>query len=200
MLQGEREMAAGNKTLGRFTLTGIPPAMRGMPQIEVKFDIDANGIVHVSAKDLGTGNAQQITLTASTNMKDSDVEAAVKEAEKYAAEDRKQKELVEQHNQADQMLHSVEKALQDLGDKVSADDRSKIQAEMENVKTIRQQPDVTAENIREALEKLTQASSSVFSEIYQQQAQQQQADQAGQADAPPQDDDPGTVDADYEVK
>src|SRR5690606_36346968 len=116
VLQGEREMAAYNKTLGRFQLTGIAPAPRGVPQIEVTFDIDANGIVHVSAKDLGTGNEQKVTITASSNMSNEEIERAVKEAEKYAAEDKKRKEEVEIRNQADSLVYQTEKSLKDLGD------------------------------------------------------------------------------------
>ena len=133
VLQGERDMAAYNKTLGRFQLTGIPPAPRGVPQIEVTFDIDANGIVHVSAKDLGTGNEQKITITASTNLSEDEIEKAVKEAEKYAAEDKKRKEEIEIRNNADSIVYQSEKTLKDLGDKLSPEDKSKIEAEINNV-------------------------------------------------------------------
>ena len=134
VLQGEREMAADNKTLGRFQLTGIPPAPRGVPQIEVTFDIDANGIVHVSAKDLGTGNEQKVTITASTNLSDDEIERAVKEAEKYAEEDKKRKEAVEIRNNADSMVYQSEKTLKDLGDKLGADDKAKIEEAINKVK------------------------------------------------------------------
>jgi molecular chaperone DnaK len=134
VLQGEREMAAYNKTLGRFQLTGIPPAPRGVPQIEVTFDIDANGIVHVSAKDLGTGNEQKVTITASTNLSDDEIDKAVKEAEKFAAEDKKKKEEIDIRNNADSMVYQSEKTLKDLGDKIEAADKAKIEGEIEKVK------------------------------------------------------------------
>ena len=133
VLQGEREMAAYNKTLGRFQLSGIPPAPRGVPQIEVTFYIDANCIVHVSAKDPGTGNEQKVTITASTNLSDSDIEAAIKEAEKFAAEDRKRKEEVEVRNNADSLVYQTEKNLKDLGDKLNSEDKARIEAELNNV-------------------------------------------------------------------
>ena len=134
IVQGERQMAADNKTLGRFTLSGIAPAPRGIPQIEVTFDIDANGIVKVSAVDKGTGKEANVTITASTNLSDADVEAAVKEAEKFAEEDKKRKEKIEVHNNADQVVYQTEKTLNELGDKVSAEDKAKIQAKLEEVK------------------------------------------------------------------
>ena len=127
-------MAAHNKTLGRFNLTGIPPAPRGIPQIEVTFDIDANGIVHVSAKDLGTGNEQKVTITASTNMSKDDIDKAVKDAERFAAEDKKEKERVEIRNNADSLVFQTEKTIKDLGDKVSSEDKGRIDAEISNVK------------------------------------------------------------------
>ncbi|MDD3242171.1 MAG: molecular chaperone DnaK [Eubacteriales bacterium] len=206
VLQGEREMAAGNKTLGRFSLDGIAPAPRGMPQIEVTFDIDANGIVHVSAKDLGTGKEQHVTITASTNLSDSDIDAAVKEAERYAEEDKKRKELVEQRNHADQLVFATEKALTDMGDKVTAEEKTSIQAEIENVKKIKDSSE-DAEELRQAVDKLSQASSGVFGRIYQEQAAAAQAAQQGEGGAqqtPPDNDqnngDGPTVNADYEVK
>ena len=122
VLQGEREMAQFNKTLGRFQLTGIPAAPRGVPQIEVTFDIDANGIVHVSAKDLGTNNEQKVTITSSTNLNDSEIEKAVKEAEKYAAEDKKRKEEIDVRNNADSLVYQTEKQLNDLKDKIAESD------------------------------------------------------------------------------
>ncbi|KAI4453345.1 heat shock protein 70kda [Holotrichia oblita] len=134
VLQGEREMAAYNKTLGRFSLTNIPPAPRGVPQIEVTFDIDANGIVHVAAKDLGTGNEQKITITASSNLSDADIEKAVKEAEKFAEEDKKKKEEVDVRNTADNIVYQTEKTLTDLGDKVTEDERAGVQAEADKLK------------------------------------------------------------------
>ncbi len=199
VLQGEREMASGNKTLGRFTLTGIPPAPRGVPQIEVTFDIDANGIVHVSAKDLGTGNEQKVVITASTNMSNDEVDRAVKDAEKFAAEDKKQKELVEARNHADQMIFATEKAVKDLGDKVSADDKAKIEAEIANVNQIKGSDD--AEAIRKATEKLAEASYKISEQLYQQAQQAQQAQGGAQQGAPNAGAEDGkTVDADYEVQ
>ena len=134
VLQGEREMAAYNKTLGRFQLTGIPAAPRGVPQIEVTFDIDANGIVHVSAKDMGTGNEQKIVITASTNLTENEIQQAVKEAEAHAEEDRKNKEAIEVRNNADSLVYNTEKTLKDLGDKVSSEEKAKVEAEIANVK------------------------------------------------------------------
>jgi len=166
VLQGEREMAAYNKTLGRFQLTGIPPAPRGVPQIEVTFDIDANGIVHVSAKDLGTGNEQKVTITASTNLTDEEIERAVKEAEKYAAEDKKRKEEVDTRNNADSMVYQCEKTLKDLGDKLSSEDKAKIEAEINNVKEALKGTDIGA--IKKATEALTQAFYEISAKIYQQ--------------------------------
>jgi molecular chaperone DnaK len=134
VLQGEREMAADNKTLGTFRLDGIAPAPRGVPQIEVTFDIDANGIVNVTAKDMGTGKQQNITITASTNLSKEDIEKAVKEAENYASEDAKKKEEIEVRNNADQMVYQTEKTVNEVGDKLSADDKAAINAEVEKVK------------------------------------------------------------------
>jgi molecular chaperone DnaK len=165
VLQGEREMAAYNKTLGRFQLTGIPPAPRGVPQIEVTFDIDANGIVHVSAKDLGTGNEQKVTITASTNLSDAEIDKAVKEAEKYAAEDKKRKEEVEIRNNADSMVYQSEKTLKDLGDKLDAGDKSKVEAEINKVKEALKGNNI--EEIKRTTESLTQAFYDISSKIYQ---------------------------------
>ena len=166
VLQGEREMAQYNKTLGRFQLTGIPPAPRGVPQIEVSFDIDPNGIVHVSAKDLGTGNEQKITITASTNLSDSDIDKAVKEAEQFAAEDKKRKEEIDVRNQADSAVYQSEKTLKDLGDKIGADDKAKIEAGINKVKDSLKGTDIEA--IKKASEELQQAFYEISSKIYQQ--------------------------------
>ncbi len=166
VLQGEREMAQYNKTLGTFQLTGIPPAPRGVPQIEVTFDIDANGIVHVSAKDLGTGNEQKITITASSNLSDSDIDKAVKEAEKFADEDKKKKEEIELRNNADSMVYQSEKTLKDIGDKVSEDDKAKVQGEIDKVKEALKGTDNDA--IKAATESLTQSFYDISSKIYQQ--------------------------------
>ncbi|MCX7923212.1 MAG: molecular chaperone DnaK [Clostridia bacterium] len=173
VLQGEREMAAYNKTLGRFQLTGIPPAPRGVPQVEVTFDIDANGIAHVSAKDLGTGNEQKITITASTNLSDSEIDKAVKEAEKYAAEDKKRKEEIEIRNNADSMVYQSEKTLKDLGDKLGADDKAKVEAEINKVKEALKGTDTEA--IKTSTEALTQAFYDVSAKIYQQNPEAQGA-------------------------
>jgi molecular chaperone DnaK len=166
VLQGERDMAAYNKTLGRFTLTGIPPAQRGIPQIEVTFDIDANGIAHVSAKDLGTGNEQKITITASTNLSDEDIDKAVKDAEKYSAEDKKKKEEIEIRNNADSMVYQSEKTIKDMGDKLVADDKTKIEKEIENVKEALKGTDNEA--IKKAADTLTQVFYDLSSKMYQQ--------------------------------
>jgi molecular chaperone DnaK len=168
VLQGEREMAAFNKTLGRFQLTGIPPAQRGVPQIEVTFDIDANGIVHVSAKDLGSGNEQKVTITASTNLSEEEIQKAVKEAEKNASEDKKKKEEIETRNSADSLVYNTEKALKDLGDKLNADEKSKVEAELNNTKEALKGTDIDA--IKEATEKLTQAFYEISAKMYQQAA------------------------------
>lgn len=195
VLQGEREMAAGNKTLGRFQLTGIPAAPRGVPQIEVKFDIDANGIVHVSAKDMATNNEQKITITANTNLNDSEIERAVKEAEQFAEEDKKRKEEIEARNHADQLVYTTEKTLKDLGDKISEEDKTNIQKELENLKNVTANADSSAEDIKNATEQLTKVSYDVFGKVYQDQAAQQQAAQGEPTEQP----DPEVVDADYEV-
>ena len=200
VLQGEREMAQYNKTLGRFQLTGIAPAPRGVPQIEVTFDIDGNGIVNVSAKDLGTGNEQKVTITASTNLSEEDIQKAVREAEQFAAEDKKHKEEVEVKNHADSMIAATEKSMKEMGDKISEDDKAKINAEIENVKNA--VSGGNADTIRNATEKLTEVSYDVFGKVYQQAAQQQQAEGGYQAQGgyeQPQQPDDGVVDADYEV-
>ncbi|MGE5678324.1 MAG: Hsp70 family protein, partial [Pseudomonadota bacterium] len=191
VLQGEREMAAYNKTLGRFQLSGIPPAPRGVPQIEVTFDIDANGIAHVTAKDLGTGNEQKVTITASTNLSDNDIESAVKEAEKFAAEDKKKKEEVETRNNADSLVYQTEKNLKDLEGKISSEDKAKIEAELHNVKEALKGTDTEA--IKAATEELTKVFYDISSKIYQANAGQQ-----GPGGAQPHDD--NTVDADYKVE
>jgi len=200
VLQGEREMAAGNKTLGRFNLTGIPPAPRGVPQIEVTFDIDANGIVHVSAKDLGTGNEQKVTITASTNMSKEDIDKAVKEAERFAAEDRKAKENAEIRNNADSLVFQTEKTLRDLGDKVSSEDKAKIESEISNVRSALAGSDSAA--IKAAADKLSHVSYDIFGKVYQQanaQAGAAGAGYSGAAGAGHEKKPDDVVDADYEV-
>ena len=165
VLQGEREMAAYNKSLGRFHLDGIAPARRGVPQIEVAFDIDANGIVNVSAKDLGTGKEQHITITSSTNMSKEDIEKAVKEAEMYAAEDAKRKEEVDVRNQGDQMVYQTEKTLGEMGDKLDAADKSEVEAKLNALKSALTGTDTAA--IKAATEELTQAFYKVSEKMYQ---------------------------------
>ena len=157
-------MATYNKTLGRFQLTGIPAAPRGVPQIEVTFDIDANGIVHVSAKDMGTGNEQKVVITASTNLTEQEIEKAVKEAEAHAEEDRKNKEEVEIRNNADSLVYNTEKTLKDLGDKVGSEEKAKVEAELENVKKALAGSDTAA--IKEASDKLTQEFYKISEKLY----------------------------------
>ena len=166
VLQGERDMAQYNKTLGRFSLTGIAPAPRGVPQIEVTFDIDANGIVKVSAKDMGTGNEQKITITSSTNLSDEDIDRAVKEAEKYAEEDKKRKEEVETRNNAESIVYQSEKTLGELGDKIDANDKADIEAEIAKVKEALSGTD--SEAIKNATEALQQKFYKVSEKLYQQ--------------------------------
>ena len=165
VLQGEREFAAQNKTLGRFQLSDIPPAPRGVPQIEVTFDIDANGIVKVSAKDLGTNKEQNITITASSNLSEADIDKAIKEAEAHAEEDKKRKEFVETKNQADNMVYSLEKMLKENGDKLSAEDKKRLEDEIEKDKKEFESEDV--EVVKKALDSLTQVSNEVFTKMYQ---------------------------------
>lgn len=197
VIQGERQMARDNKTLGRFTLSGIAPAPRGIPQIEVTFDIDTNGIVHVSAKDLGTGKEANITITASTNLTDSEIDAAVKEAEKYAEEDRKRKEEIEIRNNADSVVYQTEKTLKELGDKVSPEDKSEIESRLSHVKELLNGNDTEA--IKKATEELTEKFYAVSSKLYQQQnnAAGQQGYTGGDYTNP---DDDGAIHADYDVK
>lgn len=166
VLQGEREMAAYNKTLGRFQLTGIPAAPRGVPQIEVTFDIDANGIVHVSAKDMATGNSQQVAITASTNLTDEDIDRAVKDAEAHAQEDKKRKEEIEVRNNAESLIYNCQKTITDLGDKISGEEKAKAETEIENVKKALEGTDVEA--IKSATEKLTQVFYSISEKVYSQ--------------------------------
>ncbi len=166
VLQGEREMAQYNKTLGRFNLDGIAPARRGVPQIEVTFDIDANGIVNVSAKDLGTGKEQHITITSSTNMSKDDIDKAVKEAEQYAAEDAKRKDEVDTRNQGDQMVYQTEKTLEEMGDKIPASDKAPVEAALGKLKETLKGNDTQA--IKNATEELTKAFYAVSEKLYQQ--------------------------------
>ena len=201
VLQGEREFARDNKSLGTFHLDGIAPAPRGVPQIEVTFDIDANGIVHVSAKDLGTGKEQSITITASTNMSKDDIDKAVKDAEQYAAEDKKRREDVDARNNADQMVFQTEKALGELGDKVSPSEKSECEAKLNALKEALKGTDIEA--IKAKQDDLQKAFYAISEKVYQQAAQQQgqqpgadaQQGPTGNAGSAPKDD--GAVDADF---
>ena len=206
VVQGERQMATDNKTLGRFTLSGIAPAPRGIPQIEVTFDIDANGIVKVSAMDKGTGKEANITITASTNLSDEEVEKAVKEAERFAEEDKKRKESIETKNNADQLTYQTEKQLEELGDKISADDKAKITAKLDALKAVKDGEDLEA--IKKATEELTQEFYAISSKMYADAQGAAGAQGAGfdpnnmggaNANQGPAHDD-NVVDADFEVK
>jgi molecular chaperone DnaK len=199
VLQGEREMAAYNKTLGRFQLTGIPAAPRGVPQIEVTFDIDANGIVHVSAKDMATGNSQQVAITASTNLTDEDIEKAVKDAEAHAEEDKKRKDEIEVRNNAESLVYNSQKTIDELGDKISGEEKAKVETEIENVKKALEGTDV--ENIKTATEKLTTAFYAVSEKLYSQAAAQNQGAEGTKPEGEPKIDENGNVyDADYKVE
>ncbi len=190
VLQGEREMAAYNKTLGNFQLSGIAPAPRGVPQIEVTFDIDANGIVKVSAKDLGTGKEQQISITASTNLSQDEIDKAVKEAEQYAAEDKARKEEVDTHNNAEHMIYQAEKSLSDLGDKVTEEEKAPVLAAIEKLKELNKGTDVEA--IKAGTEELQKAFYPIAEKLYQQ--SNPNGDQPGNGTS-----DDGVVDADFET-
>ncbi|MFA9498382.1 MAG: molecular chaperone DnaK [Deltaproteobacteria bacterium] len=201
VLQGEREMAPGNKTLGRFELVGIPPAPRGVPQIEVTFDIDANGIVNVSAKDMATGKEQSIQITASSGLSEEEIDKLIKDAELHAEDDKKKRELVEARNSADALIYSTEKSIKDLGDKVDAETKSKVEASIEPLKKAMEGED--PEEIKRLSEELTQASHKLAEAVYQQASQADAQEQAGAeaegqeqpgASAPDED----VVDADFE--
>ena len=200
VLQGERPMAADNRTLGRFELTGIPPAPRGLPQIEVAFDIDANGIVHVSAKDLGTGKEQSIKITSSSGLSEEEIDKLVKDAEAHAEDDKKKKELIEARNQADTLVYSVEKNLKEMGDQIDAAEKSNIETSLEKVKKAMENDDL--EGIKSAQEELTTASHKLAEAMYAKATTKEESAGAGaagaagegQAGAP--DDD--VVDADFE--
>ncbi|MCX5863638.1 MAG: molecular chaperone DnaK [Deltaproteobacteria bacterium] len=199
VLQGEREMAANNKTIGRFELTDLPPAPRGVPQIEVTFDLDANGILHVSAKDMGTGKEQSIRITASSGLSEEEIKRMQKDAEAHADEDRKRKELVETKNQADSMIYATEKSMKDLGDKVDSETKGKVQTEIDSLKKLMESEDVEA--IKKGLESLTQASHKLAEMMYAQATKDKAAEgaegAAGQAGGAKKDDD-DVVDADFE--
>jgi len=202
VLQGERKQASQNKSLGRFHLTGIPPAPRGVPQIEVSFDIDANGILNVGAKDLGTGKEQSIAIKSSSGLSQEEVEAMKKEAESHAEDDKKKSELIEARNAADQMVYGIEKMLEEHADKIGDDEKKNIQDALGKLKEV--QSDEDAEAIRAAMKEVEQASHTFAQKIYEQAAQQQaQAKQAGEAEpggeakAKPEED---IIDADFETE
>lgn len=180
VLQGERAMSYDNVTLGRFNLVGIPPAPRGVPQIEVTFDIDANGILHVTAKDLGTGKEQKLTITAPLKMASDEIDRKIKDAEKFAEEDKQRKEKVEVLNQADTLVYTTEKTLKELGDKVSGDQKQKVEKALENTKDAIKSDDVN--RIKSAIEDLTKEMHAISTLLYQQQAQQQQGQQEPQGE------------------
>jgi molecular chaperone DnaK len=204
VLQGEREMAADNKTLGQFELVGIPPAPRGIPQIEVAFDIDANGIVHVSAKDLGTGKEQSIKITASSGLVEEEIKKMVRDAESHAADDKKRRELAEARNQLDSLIYTTEKSLREFGDKVDAGEKQNIEDAMAKAKKALESNDLN--NIKSVQEELTRSSHKLAEAMY---AKASQARGAGAGAGPGADAGPGpqegpkkaqedVVDADYE--
>ena len=174
VVQGERQFAKDNKSLGQFRLDGIPPAPRGVPQIEVTFDIDANGIVNVSAKDLGTGKEQHITITAGSNMSDAEIDKAVKEAAEFEAQDKKRKEAIDTRNEADAMVFQTEKALKDVGDKLDATDKAAVEADVQALKDVlaKSTPENTTESdvaeIKAAKEKLMESAQKLFTKMYEQ--------------------------------
>ena len=206
VVQGERQFARDNKSLGQFRLDGIPPARRGVPQIEVTFDIDANGIVNVSAKDLGTGKEQHITITAGSNMSDSDIEKAVKEAKEFEAQDKKRKEAIDARNDADSFVFQTEKALEEVGASLDVADKSEVEADLNAVKAILEAnpnaEEMTEDKVGElkaAQEKLTQSAQKVFAKMYEQSQAAQQAaganpDMGASSQSAPEDD---VVDADF---
>ena len=198
VLQGEREMAAYNKTLGRFQLTGIPPAPRGVPQIEVTFDIDANGIVHVSAKDQATGNEQKVSITASTNLTEDDINAAIKDAEAHASEDKKRKEEIEVKNNAESLVYNSQKTLEELGDKLSGEEKAKVEAEIENTKKALEGNNT--DTIKDATDKLTKVFYEISEKLYKASGAAAGANgqSAGSENTEATDD--NVVDADYKVE
>ncbi|MCX6797584.1 MAG: Hsp70 family protein, partial [Candidatus Doudnabacteria bacterium] len=202
VLQGEREFAADNKSLGRFILDGIPPAPRGVPQVEVSFDIDANGILTVKAKDKATGKEQHITIQGSSNLSKEDVERMKKEAEAHAAEDRKRKETVDSRNQADTLISISEKTLKDAGDKVPAADKTAVEEKIKALKDIKDKDDIEA--IKKAMDELSTAIQKVGAAMYQQEASSKNQESSGAASGQEQNpsdkqkpDDKGPVDAEY---
>ncbi len=205
VLQGERKMAIDNRTLGKFDLVGIPSAPRGIPQIEVSFDIDANGIVHVSAKDKATGKEQSIRIEVSSGLTDNEIDRMVKDSEKFADEDKKKADLIQARNEADQHIYATEKTLKELGDKVSEDEKKKVQGAIDNLKSVMNSESI--ENITKAKDELIQASHKIAEELYKQSQQQQAGAQTGetsqqgaeQKKADDSADKSGAVDADFEV-
>ena len=203
VVQGERQFAKDNKTLGQFRLDGIPPARRGVPQIEVTFDIDANGIVNVSAKDLGTGKEQHITITSGSNMSDSDIEKAVKEAAEFEAQDKKRKEAIDTRNDADSMVFQTEKAMEEVGDKIDANDKTAVEADLNALKdllaksTPEEMSDAQVAEIKAAKEKLMESAQKLFAKVYEQ--AQGAAGAAGAAGAGPEAADAGSYQADDDV-
>ncbi|MFI3209736.1 MAG: molecular chaperone DnaK [Peptostreptococcaceae bacterium] len=194
VLQGERPMSHDNTTLGRFQLTDLPPAQRGVPQIEVTFDIDANGIVNVTAKDLGTGKEQKVTITSGTNLSEEDIQSKIREAEMNAEADKSKKEKVEALNQADATIHQTEKTLKELGDKVEETEKAEIEAAIEEVRTIKDKEDATAEEIKTALDSLMEKFHAISQKMYQQDAPQGEEAQQSQDSQGVEDD---IVDADF---
>ncbi len=208
MVQGERQFAKDNKSLGQFRLDGIPPARRGVPQIEVTFDIDANGIVNVSAKDLGTGKEQKITITAGSNMSDEDIEKAVREASEYEAQDKKRKEAIDARNDADSMVFQTEKALEEVGDKLDASDKAAVEADLKDLKDLLEKTDpeemteAQVAELKAAQEKMMTGAQKLFAKMYEQNGGAQGAagpdmgaQTAGGGDEAGYDDD--VIDADY---
>jgi len=193
VVQGERPMAADNKSLGRFHLTGIPPAPRGVPQIEVTFDIDANGILHVSAKDLATGKQQSITITGSTKLSDEEIERMRKEAEEHAEEDKKKKERIEVRNNAETLVYSTEKTLEELKDKISKDKEEKVESALEALKKSLEKDDI--DDIKKKSEELTKALGEAATEAYQKAGAESKEDKKDWKGHPS-----DSVDTDYEVK
>ena len=198
VLQGEREMAAYNKTLGRFQLTGIPPAPRGVPQIEVTFDIDANGIVHVSAKDTATGNEQKVSITASTNLTEDDINRAVRDAEEHASEDKKRKEEVEVKNNAESLIYNSQKTLDELGDKVSSEEKAKVETEIENLKKKIESNNV--EEIKDGTDKLTKVFYEISEKLYKANAEAAQAATPNEEGTDGEAKEGTVYDADYKVE
>jgi molecular chaperone DnaK len=199
VLQGERDMAAGNKSLGQFNLEGIPPSPRGMPQIEVTFDIDANGILHVSAKDKATGKENKITIKANSGLSEGEIQRMVKDAEAHAAEDRKQMEVVTARNQLDSLVHSVRKSLKDYGDKLGADEKSKIEAALKDAEAAMKSDDKA--KIDDKAQALSQAAQKLGEKMYAEGQKKEDAQPGGEAGTSKPADEGNVVDAEFtEVK